>query len=172
MARAKKERHQGEDVSFNLTPMIDVTFQLIIFFMLAGSLASLDNIRLEVPKLHKSVAEETDAPNRVVVNVPPYPKTEIEADDRLKGAARMYVIRTRQIETGNVGELTTVLSEQRNVFERRKSENPALKDLSFQVEIRADTSIEWSQVWPVLAAARSAGIEKMVFAAQVPLAGE
>ncbi len=36
-------------VSFNMTPMIDVVFMLIIFFMLVSNFASVENLELDLP---------------------------------------------------------------------------------------------------------------------------
>ena len=65
-------RGQSGDVSFNMTPMIDCVFQLIIFFILAGQVASQSLARVDLYKPWKSQAQKWNEkdPNRVIVNIP------------------------------------------------------------------------------------------------------
>jgi len=58
----RKKHELPEDRSINMTPMIDVVFQLILFFMLTSSLAATNHIQLNLPEstTGKS-AEKADA---------------------------------------------------------------------------------------------------------------
>jgi len=61
---------EAEEV--NLTPMIDVTFQLLIFFMVTSEMANLDNIKeLQLPKADEATPDESPPPDRLVINVLP-----------------------------------------------------------------------------------------------------
>jgi biopolymer transport protein ExbD len=61
--------HNDEQPSLNLTPMIDVVFLLIIFFMVGTQYSELErSIELEVPRVTDSGAL-TAAPEKRVVNV-------------------------------------------------------------------------------------------------------
>lgn len=61
--------YTGEPPTVNLTPMIDVVFLLIIFFMVATKFTELERkIRLEVPKVAATQAL-TPAPEKRVLNV-------------------------------------------------------------------------------------------------------
>jgi biopolymer transport protein ExbD len=61
--------HNDEQPSLNLTPMIDVVFLLIIFFMVGTQYSELErNIELEVPRVTDSGAL-TAAPEKRIVNV-------------------------------------------------------------------------------------------------------
>ena len=53
---------------FNMTPMIDVVFLLIIFFMLVGRFISAENVPLQLPKPEKSQAVKTELTDRSVIN--------------------------------------------------------------------------------------------------------
>jgi biopolymer transport protein ExbD len=53
--------------AFNMTPMIDVTFQLIIFFMLVMDMSSSQHQPLHQPSARHAV--EVKEPDEVVVNV-------------------------------------------------------------------------------------------------------
>lgn len=61
--------HQDEHPSLNLTPMIDVVFLLIIFFMVATRFAEMErDIELELPEV-ASARALTSAPKQRVVSV-------------------------------------------------------------------------------------------------------
>ena len=64
--------HQDEQPSLNLTPMIDIVFLLIIFFMVGTKFTELSeaeqSLPLEVPKVSKAGAL-TAAPAKRIINV-------------------------------------------------------------------------------------------------------
>jgi biopolymer transport protein ExbD len=61
--------HQDDQPTLNLTPMIDIVFLLIIFFMVGTKFTELEHkIGLQVPEVTDHDAL-TDAPERKVVNV-------------------------------------------------------------------------------------------------------
>ena len=61
--------HQDEQPSINLTPMIDIVFLLIIFFMVGTKFTELErSMELEVPQV-SDVGALTSAPQQQVVNV-------------------------------------------------------------------------------------------------------
>ena len=55
-------------VGFNMTPMIDVVFMLIIFFMLVSNFASVENVELDLPDPVHSQAAKVKLSDRVVIN--------------------------------------------------------------------------------------------------------
>src|SRR4029079_1035264 len=58
------------DVGFNMTPMIDVVFQLIIFFLLSSHLAKQQQqLPLPLPAVKSGVVEAAEACPRLTVNV-------------------------------------------------------------------------------------------------------
>ena len=57
-----------EQVSFDMTPMIDCTFQLIIFFMLIMDMSSVQTEKLRQPTARHARAYAPE-PDEVVVNV-------------------------------------------------------------------------------------------------------
>lgn len=64
----KFRRQRIEDVNINLTPLIDVVFLLLIFFMVSTTFTKETHLDLELPT---STSEETDVigkPIEVVVN--------------------------------------------------------------------------------------------------------
>src|SRR4029079_420175 len=58
------------DVGFNMTPMIDVVFQLIIFFLVSSHLAKQErDMPLPLPRAKSAAAARVDKRPRLTVNV-------------------------------------------------------------------------------------------------------
>jgi biopolymer transport protein ExbD len=49
MAKSRKQREGPAGAEIDMTPMIDVTFQLIIFFMVVTQITSQENVNLRLP---------------------------------------------------------------------------------------------------------------------------
>lgn len=61
---------RDEEPSINLTPMVDVVFQLILFFLLGTKFTEMERkVDLEVPQVSASAATLTAAPQRQIINV-------------------------------------------------------------------------------------------------------
>ncbi len=122
---------QDEQPSLNLTPMIDVVFLLIIFFMVATSFAELESdLELELPEVAAAEAR-TSAPRQRVVAV--YAEGKITLDG----------------ETVTLPELTQQLTTARREY-------PALS-----VVIRGDSSCAFQHVAASLAACQEAQISQL-----------
>ncbi len=61
---------QPEPIAANLTPMIDVTFLLIIFFVLVSQIVEVENADLDLPRPEQAASELPSEQSRVVINVP------------------------------------------------------------------------------------------------------
>ncbi|MCK4276396.1 MAG: biopolymer transporter ExbD [Phycisphaerae bacterium] len=137
------------EVAFNMTPLIDCTFQLIIFFILASQMASesLTPLQLHLP-LRSRAIRGPKAPSRVIVNVictaDPH-----ETDGT--AAASHYEIDGVRIDLDDTARL-------QREFARRKAKSAAP---GFAVEIRADKRVDYGSVFAVITAARRADIPKM-----------
>ncbi|MCA9175421.1 MAG: biopolymer transporter ExbD [Planctomycetales bacterium] len=116
-------------VSFNMTPMIDVVFLLIIFFLVSSHLAKQEaQLELPLPVAETGRLGDEQAP-RVIVN--------ILADGQLLLAGHRL----------EAGQLAARLRSQREA----EGENVELK-------IRGDREVPYRMVQPVLLAATQAGI--------------
>ena len=72
--------HLDEQPTLNLTPMIDIVFLLIIFFMVGTKFTELERkLQLEVPSV--SQAALSSAPEKKVVNV--YRNGQVELDHEI-----------------------------------------------------------------------------------------
>lgn len=123
--------HIDEQPSLNLTPMIDVVFLLIIFFMVGTKFTELERkLGLEVPEVSE-VKTLTPAPERRVINV--FNDGHIELDR----------------EAVTLEELVQRLVQARSEY----------SDLG--VLVRGDAAGAFQNVATVLGACREAGVSDM-----------
>ncbi|HMC11689.1 MAG TPA: biopolymer transporter ExbD, partial [Pirellulaceae bacterium] len=109
------------EVGFNMTPMIDVVFQLIIFFLLSSHLAKQETqLPLPLPAADSGKAEAADTRPRLTVNV--------LADGTL-------LVANRPIGSDDLVSL---------LRDRRATHGDEL-----EVRIRGDRSVLYSRVEPV-----------------------
>jgi len=129
---AKRDRTLG----FNMTPMIDVVFLLIIFFLVSSHLARQEmQMPLDLPTAgsgHDPVESETP---RVTINVLPSGET-------LLGSGSV-----------TAGELTSRLQVERDRSGR-----------DLEVRIRADRAVAYRHVEPIMLACARAGVWNVTFA--------
>jgi biopolymer transport protein ExbD len=125
-------------VGFNMTPMIDVVFQLIIFFLLSSHLAKQEKqFPLPLPVAASGTAEAVDERPRLTVNV--------LADGTLLVANRSIA----------ADDLVPLLRDRRAVHGNQ-----------LEVRIRGDRGVLYSRVEPVLLACVKAGIWNVAYAVQ------
>ncbi len=153
------------NLDVNMTPMIDCTFQLIIFFLLTAQMAGEEVAKVLVPHPQESVARsETDEkilPERVIVNIPNrYGDDDKNRDPRLSSQAVCYQIGGTRIPLDATEQLVELLQERKARAEARGIEE-------FFVEIRGDKDVAFADVEPVLQAAAQAKIRKMSITAIV-----
>lgn len=158
---AKKKRTPGGDFDFNMTPMIDVTFQLIIFFIIAGQMSSDDIEALIPPEPYRSLASEAlRAQQAVIVNIVSLAKNDKNAPDEDAREASMWYVKGKAIEVDDkerlVEAINTVLAGM-----SEKNRNPP------RIEIRCDRRIQYRDVQTVLMAASAAGVADMRITAVV-----
>ncbi len=122
-------------VKLNLTPMIDVTFQLILFFLLAGHLAQQESsVDLDLPVAqtgHKAMESPT---RRLVINV---------AQDGT------LIVGGEMIDLERLGQILSA--------DRRMSE-------SLEVRIRTDRRTPYGKIAPLLIRCTESGIWNVSFA--------
>lgn len=121
-------------VTFNMTPMIDVVFLLIIFFLVSSHLAKQENaIQLDLPEANSGIDDQTET-DSIVVNV--------LADGSWKVAG----------VTVDENKLSD------NLRQRMLASNGTL-----QLKIRTDENVGYQSLEPVLRSAASSGIGDIVF---------
>ena len=150
-----KKRQGGESISFNMTPMIDCTFLLILFFLLTTQTASKDFVQLTVPKPDLPIAEPFENDGRTLllkVTVAPYTDREIEEVKTRRGQAKFFMFRGKKFDPEEIGKLVSRLKWCKH------AEGEGLETV---VEIRADRHVHYGHVQKALEIVREAEIGKM-----------
>lgn len=127
-----------------MTPMIDVVFLLIIFFLVSSHLAKQETqLEMKLPGATSGVPPAESNDRRLVINVLPHEKT---------GAVQVVV-------TGNVmggSGLRSLID-----FEVQQAK---LERRSLEVRIRCDRRVPYHNVEPIMVACAAAGVWKVTFA--------
>jgi biopolymer transport protein ExbD len=135
------KRFESDDDSgyaMNLTPMIDIMFLLIIFFLATTSIIQLEqDLSIDLPKQGQRLKTKTPPAAPIVVNVRHVPGSSGKASYHVKN------------QPMTLSALTANLS-------RAKIRNP---DQS--VVIRGDRNVRWDHVAQVLARCGQVGITKV-----------
>ena len=127
----------------NLTPLIDVIFNLIIFFLAAAHFARSEPVEaVELPAATPR-DDETESPRRLTITVAPGPRFLVA------GAEQPRAVVEAMIET-----------------EARGADKRPL-----ELRLRADRSVPFGEIEPLLIAAAKSGIQDVKFAV-TPLRGE
>lgn len=131
---------QGSGVDFNMTPMIDVVFLLIIFFLVSSHLAKQEvHMKLPLPDAQSGTRTENSQAPRVIVN--------ISSGGELQMAGR---------------ELTL------DQFGQRLRERRARSGRDLEVRIRSDREVPYRDISPVMRRCAEAGIWNVTFAVYRP----
>ncbi|MBN1589385.1 MAG: biopolymer transporter ExbD [Pirellulales bacterium] len=131
----------GGRLGFNMTPMIDVVFLLIIFFLVSSHLAQQEvQLELDLPTAASGRRAEAEGKaRRIVVNV--LPKTRDE---------RRIMVGGRLFDSDELGRLIR--------FERERTEG------ALEVRIRSDRRVPYRDIEPVMLACARSGVWDVTFA--------
>ena len=174
MAKTKIfKKDSSGNVEFNMTPMIDCVFLLIIFFILSATVLSEALAELELHRPFRSLADKNkelnELPNCIIVNVVSEAKDKYDINSRGSSLAKEYMINGEKINVGDREKLIELIRQG-----AIKAKDKDFKDYS--VEIRADHRVNFGAVQEVLKAAAAAGIRgintKMNITALTGKAGE
>ncbi len=156
MAKTSQVHRRGPtSPQMNLTPLIDVVFQLIIFFMLVNNIITQEAIPLIPPVLENDPDLEVIPEERLVINL----VLEGREGDRPRGPDYLNVRgRVGEVHIGAVhrfhhretDRITAVLNHERERHEQRQEE--------LRVLVRADSGTVFQDVFPVLQAIAAAQI--------------
>lgn len=64
----RKKHSEGTEVTMDMTPMIDVVFLMIIFFMIVSDMSQQDLAELVLPKAEMAQDDETEE-GRMIINI-------------------------------------------------------------------------------------------------------
>ena len=121
----------------NMTPMIDVTFLLLTFFMLASHFASAEKLDIELPRPDRNQAVDERFPDKVILNVV----------DRGDDAEPMWTVGA--VRVGSLAELADRL------------DRIAEADRQVQVILRADRRLRYGQVRQVMEVVADSGLTRL-----------
>lgn len=123
-------------VNFNMTPMIDIVFQLIIFFLVSSHLARQETqLELDLPSAESGQRIEEETGERLIVNVLPGGEIQLAGQ-------------------------TVSLAEFRDkvAFERQRRGD------ELEVRIRSDRNAPYRLVEPLMTACARSGVWNVTFA--------
>jgi len=158
-----KAHEKQEDIELNLTPMIDVVFNLIIFFMLVADLSQKDIELLQLPWSTEAQADQGKEDLRIIINVVKAGNIREQKDWKSGDPVDIKV-------KGEVVDLKT-LTQKLLVFAERKRdmEHPMQPSEVFAL-IRCDRDIRWREVQWVMQACADPDVRiyKLQFATSKP----
>lgn len=129
-------QRQRRALRFNITPLIDIVFLLIIFFLVASHFVSSDETELiDLPTAAAASQEPPDIPRRLVITV---------------SAEGTFHVRGRERPDAELDALIAT--------------EGATDAAGLEVRIRTDRHALWDRVEEVMLACASAGIQKVRFA--------
>jgi biopolymer transport protein ExbD len=136
----KIELLEQEEPAFQMAPMIDMVFLLLVFFMCASQMSQKQNIPMEIPTASRAVVPK-ERPNRWIVNI------------TAKGA----------VHSGGNDEAK--LEDLATQVKARLAAVPSL-----QVYIRADAACEHRHVKKVMNRLAEVGMDNFIFGTYIPAA--
>ena len=96
MGKKRKSLEMNVEVEANMTPMIDMVFQLIIFFLLVLDFTQKDLEDLDPPSVRNGAVEDKPDPERLLINVTRNTEIVIKADTFfLPKPARLQLEKTK-----------------------------------------------------------------------------
>ena len=132
------KRFHPEELELNMTPMIDIVFQLIIFFLVVSEIASNDRIEnLVLPAASQAKAEEA-LPGRLIISV--------DTSNQIYIAGQPV----------NMAQVESHLRAEKSL--RRRTDQPVL--------IQADRYAKWEVVQDIIEKASQLKFWKLSFGAK------
>lgn len=129
---------EGGDDEINMAPMIDMVFLLLIFFMVASHLTSLERVPVSLPVADKAKVPE-EARDRQLITV------TAETD----GSAAYYM----NLQKVDIKELSAEITRRHEA------------DENVRIYLRADRQVRHRHIKAVMEACAEAGIADIIFGA-------
>ncbi len=139
---ASRARHKP-GIQPNLTPMVDVVFLLIVFFIVVAQITTNERLELILPKLFEARTVDPGEERRIVVNVVP------QAEIAEIGGAFLMSGDVFADDNAGVGALIDRLSAIR------------ARDPGISVSVRADRVEHYDRVHTALRACAEAGMARV-----------
>ncbi len=131
-------RQRKLGLSFDITPLIDIVFQLVIFFLAATYIVRSDaNEKITLPKATMARDQPPTSPRRFVITIT---------------AERVWLLGNQRTERAAI--------EQQFLAAARTSEQAA----EIEIRLRADARVPYSEIEPLMLTCAKLGIRKLGFA--------
>ena len=124
----------SSSINANLTPMIDVTFLLIVFFVVVSQIVDRDAVSMDLPSPENAAASVAEMQERVAVNIVP-------SDG---GAVQRVVVGGHEISIDSLDELTAIVKAR-------------LQGGASEVHLRADRATRYMVIHKAIEAIRKVG---------------
>ena len=140
MARKKKyEISHSAQLEFDITPMIDIVFLLIIFFMCVTEMSKLDiRAGIQLPIADQARVKDPNRENMVIINV--------EAPRPGKDVPLMY-FKNKRVDLQTMRKYLHVAAE---LNRERNSDKKGTPPSNVEVIIRADQAVEYQYIQEVM----------------------
>ena len=147
--------------TMNITPLIDVVFLLIIFFMLVSKIVSDQTVEMIVPDLDEPKTREiVEGAPQIIVNIAPQTYTRANRESNpLEFAGDPAFVKVGSYPDFALNDLAGITNALRQEVE---------KNADVEVLLRADGALFYEAVQPIMGAITSAGIETVNLVAYLP----
>jgi biopolymer transport protein ExbD len=158
-----KAHDKQEDIELNLTPMIDVVFNLIIFFMMVADLSKKDIELLKLPWSTQAQTDDGKEEMRVIINV--VKKGDIQQIKNWRPGDPVD-IRVK----GQTVDFKTLTQKLLVIAERKRDMDHPMQPSEVFALIRCDRDIRWREVQWVMQACADPDVRiyKLQFATSKP----
>lgn len=165
MAR-RRAPSESEVAQLNMTPMIDVVFQLLIFFMLVTELSRRQVEVLNLPAATQAIKEEQVDNEEVIVNIMP------PGEKAVRPEQEQYCVLRVLGQDVNVEWLEQLFRTRRNMAIYQEIPGNAASNVKYPLLIRADRTVPWLEVQRIMMmATRYGGVYKVALGAKIPQGG-
>ena len=142
--------------TLNITPLIDVVFLLIVFFMLVMNIVSDENPEIQLPEVDKPNVYPPEGESKVTINI--VPETPFESDEGTgpgktpgevlsrPGQAEFVQIATKKWKLGEEDAMVDFREHLKMMIQARMvgPDQPPI------IQLRVDAAIYYAQVLPVM----------------------
>jgi biopolymer transport protein ExbD len=149
---ALKRKNVGRGIGFNMTPMIDVVFLLIIFFMVVSQVVSSEMELMNLPHPFRSQAVELTSREKLTLSLVG------------NGAGGISRIKVGGNPVHSDASLLQLLVESGRSAKARRAE--------LQIVLRADKDIQFRHVRRVMGVIAESGLEFLGIGAEIEATGE
>jgi biopolymer transport protein TolR len=135
-----------EGLDVNLTPLLDLVLQLIMFFMITVNFVRVDQFddSIQLPVAHNAVPIENSAEELIFLNM--------DGNGRLVGMLSTFALDTPE-------KLKVHLMREKESVERNARNRGKTGELKIVVILRADRNCKYTDVWSALNSCQRAGFK-------------